>query len=50
MSRYSFHSSRPDAWISPRPYSDASLRRMKYGRIQPMHEDRGFLARLLQAV
>lgn len=36
MSAYPFRSSRPDRWISPRPYSDASLRAHTYGRIQPM--------------
>ncbi|WP_305096899.1 glycosyltransferase family 87 protein [Croceibacterium aestuarii] len=46
MSSYTFRSSRPDSWIQPRPHQDASLRLMKYGRIQPMEEP-GFLARLL---
>lgn len=36
MSAYTFRSSRPDRWVSPRPYSDASLRAATYGRIQPM--------------
>ena len=49
MSQYSFHSSRPDGWVSPRPYSDATLRRMAYGPIQPMHRPRGLLSRLLKA-
>ena len=42
---YNFRSSRPDAWTLPRPHSDANLRMMKYGRIQPMEEP-GILARL----
>ena len=51
MSKYSYHGSAPDKWSSPRPYTDPSLRRYHYGKIQPMQEDRqGFLARLLRAV
>ena len=46
MSSLSYHSSRPDGWVQPRPHQDASLRYMKHGPIQPMHEP-GFLARLL---
>jgi hypothetical protein len=46
MSSLSYRSSRPDGWIQPRPHQDASLRYMKHGPIQPMHEP-GFLARLL---
>ena len=45
MSNPTFRSSRPDSWTNPRPYTDASLRRMVHGRIQPM-EQPGFLARL----
>ena len=41
-----YHSSRPDAWTTPRPYTDASLRYMAYGPIQPMEEP-SFLQRLL---
>ena len=47
MSSLSFRSSRPDNWVSPRPYSDASLRRMSHGPIQPM-EQPGFLQRLFR--
>ncbi|MGY6637819.1 MAG: hypothetical protein ACXIUO_11855 [Erythrobacter sp.] len=36
MSAYTFRSSRPDRWVAPRPYSDASLRAQTYGRVQPM--------------
>lgn len=45
MSTVSFHSSRPDNWVHPRPHRDASLRRMAHGPIQPM-EHPGLLARL----
>ena len=38
MSSLTFRSSRPDRWISPRPYSDASLRRHIHGPIQPMEQ------------
>jgi hypothetical protein len=46
MSAYTFRSSRPDRWVSPRPYSDASLRAATYGRIRPM-EAPGFIERLI---
>ena len=49
MSSYTFRSSRPDSWVQPRSYTDASLRRQKYGRILPMEEPRGFWARLIGA-
>lgn len=49
MSQYSFHSSRPDAWSSPRPVSNPLLRRKHYGPIRPMEREPGFLARLLSA-
>ena len=42
----SFRSSRPDAWTNPRPHVDASMRRMTYGRVQPMEDEPGFMARL----
>ncbi|UIP07664.1 hypothetical protein LY632_04495 [Erythrobacter sp. SDW2] len=45
MSSYTFRSSRPDAWTSPRPFSDASTRYMAYGPVQPMQQP-GILARL----
>lgn len=40
MSSYSFHSSRPNEWVSPRAYRDPTLRRMHYGAIQPMERKR----------
>ena len=45
MSSLSFHSSRPDRWVAPKPYSDSSLRYRMHGKILPMEEP-GFLARL----
>jgi hypothetical protein len=42
MSQYSFRTSRPDAWTSPRPHSDPTVRAMAYGRVRPMHEPRWF--------
>jgi hypothetical protein len=48
MSSLQYRSSKPDAWIMPRPYQDASLRFRTHGPILPMEEEpRGFLARLL---
>jgi hypothetical protein len=48
MSSLTFRTSRPDSWTSPRPYSDASLRRLIHGPIQPM-EQPGLLQRLFGA-
>ena len=45
MSQYRFSSSKPDHWVSPRPYSDPSIRAMAYGRVQPMYQP-SFLERL----
>lgn len=45
MSSMSFRSSRPDGWVKPKAYSDASLRFKAHGKIIPMEEP-GFLARL----
>lgn len=48
MSAFSFRSSRPHAWIAPRPYTDAHSRYLAYGPIQPMDTKRpGLLHRLL---
>ncbi len=49
MSSTTFRSSRPDRWTSPRPYTDASMRYMAYGPIQPMHKA-SFLERLFGQV
>jgi hypothetical protein len=32
------HSTRPDQWTVPRPYSDPNLRRQTYGKIIPMNK------------
>lgn len=48
MSSMSFRSSRPDRWVTPRPYSDSSLRYKTHGKILPMEEP-GFFARLFGA-
>ncbi|MGB3711258.1 MAG: hypothetical protein WA985_06190 [Erythrobacter sp.] len=45
MTIASIHKSAPDRWSSPRPHTDATLRRLKYGAIRPMEEP-GFLRRL----
>jgi hypothetical protein len=47
VSRYTFHQSGKDAWSSPRPFTDANMRRQRYGRIQPLEEP-GLLQRLLR--
>lgn len=47
MSSYTFRSSRPDHWTQPRPFTDASLRYMAYGPIQPLQRQGGFLSRML---
>ena len=46
MSSQCFRSSRPDAWVQPRAFRDASLRYMTHGPIQPMEQPPGFLQRL----
>jgi hypothetical protein len=48
MSALSFRTTRPDAWLMPRPPRDASLRYLVHGPIRPMEEP-GFLARLFGA-
>ncbi|MBK61618.1 MAG: hypothetical protein CL575_01495 [Altererythrobacter sp.] len=48
MSSLSYRSSRPDGWVKPKTYSDASLRYKHHGKIIPMEEP-GFLARLFGA-
>ena len=49
MSNRIFVSSRPDAWNSPRPYSDASLRMAAHGKIMPMQQP-SLLVRLFSRV
>lgn len=46
MSSYSFRSSKPDRWISPRPHSDPALRALAYGPVRSMDEP-SWLAKLL---
>lgn len=46
VSSLNYRSSRPDSWTCPRPHSDPAQRSLKYGRVIPMDEDRGFLWRL----
>ena len=41
-----FHSSRACHWVDPRPHQDPSLRYMKHGKVLPMHDERGLLARI----
>jgi hypothetical protein len=41
MTTRCFRTSRPDLWTLPKPYSDPSLRALKYGPIQPMDDERG---------
>ncbi|MGX7925096.1 hypothetical protein ACWPMX_00830 [Tsuneonella sp. HG094] len=38
MSGLSFRSSRPDPWVQPRPFTDASQRFRMHGPIRPMEE------------
>lgn len=48
MSNLSFRTSRPDAWILPRPHRDPGMRLMTYGPLVPMDDDQpGFWRRLL---
>jgi hypothetical protein len=48
MSAYTFHSSRADHWVSPRPTRDPALGRVIHGPLQPMQpvHDSGWLSRL----
>jgi len=47
MSAYTFRSSRPDQWVSPRPTRDPARLAAIHGPLRPMHEEPGRLARLL---
>ncbi|MCL9999142.1 MAG: hypothetical protein NBV68_07155 [Erythrobacter sp.] len=47
MSAYTFRSSRPDHWVSPRPTRDPARLRAIHGPLQPLETNDGWLARLL---
>ena len=47
MSAYTFHSSRPDHWVSPRPTRDPARLRAIHGPLQPLEAHGGWLSRLL---
>ena len=44
MTQYSFRTSGPDAWSSPRPYRDPSLRALAYVGVVG-HDDAGDIQR-----
>jgi hypothetical protein len=46
MSAYTFRSSRPDHWVSPRPSRDPARLSAIHGPLRPMHEEPSLLARL----
>lgn len=46
MSAYTFRSSRPDQWVSPRPTRDPARGLAIHGPLRPMHQP-GLLARML---
>lgn len=47
MSAYTFRSSRPDKWVSPRPTRDPARLKAIHGPLQPMAPQRaGLLTRL----
>jgi hypothetical protein len=45
MSAYTFRSSRPDQWVSPRPTRDPARLAAIHGPLQPMRQP-GLLSRL----
>ncbi|WP_156443311.1 hypothetical protein [Erythrobacter sp. CCH5-A1] len=47
MSAYTFRSSRPDHWVSPRPTRDPARSRAIHGPLQPMQAEPRGLVRLL---
>lgn len=47
MSAYTYRSSRPDKWVSPRPTRDPARPRAIHGPLQPMQTQGGLLSRLL---
>jgi len=48
MSAYTFRSSRPDHWVSPRPTRDPAPLAAIHGPLRPMHDAPGLLGRLLR--
>jgi hypothetical protein len=46
MSAYTFRSSRPDQWVSPRPTRDPARGRAIHGPLQPMQSSGSLIARL----
>jgi hypothetical protein len=38
MTAVRIHTSAPDSWTNPRPYTDATIRRVKHGPVRPMRE------------
>ena len=42
MTSAPIHSTGRDRWTNPKPFNDASARRMKYGAIRPMEEPSWF--------
>jgi len=46
MSAYTFRSSRPDHWVSPRPTRDAARLRAIHGPLRPLEVQSGWLSRL----
>jgi hypothetical protein len=48
VSNLNYRTSRPDAWIMPRPHRDPSQRLITHGKILPMEEP-GFWQRLFGA-
>ncbi|MEM8726039.1 MAG: hypothetical protein AAGE86_11015 [Pseudomonadota bacterium] len=38
MTSAPIYTSAPDKWSKPRPYTDATIRRLKHGPVQPMEE------------
>lgn len=49
MSAYTFRSSRPDQWVSPRPTRDPARLRAIHGPLQPLKPQGGWLSRLFAA-
>jgi hypothetical protein len=47
MSAYTFRSSRPDHWVSPRPTRDPARLSAIHGPLQPMQPAPGLIGRLL---